>query len=261
VQSHESLDLDALAAAVEMSPSHLHRIFKVQTGLTPKSYALAHRARRVRRALSKNNSITTAIYDAGFNSSGRFYETSSQLLGMTPRTFRAGGEGATIRFAVGECSLGSILVAASQRGICSIALGDDPAALVEEFQDQFPKAELIGGDEEFEQWVAQAIAFVEQPALGLRLPLEVRGTAFQHRVWMKLREIPYGQTRSYTQIAQALSEPKAARAVARACAANPIAVAIPCHRVVRTDGSLSGYRWGIERKARLLEAERKTSKS
>jgi AraC family transcriptional regulator of adaptative response/methylated-DNA-[protein]-cysteine methyltransferase len=257
VGGNESPNLETLAGAVGMSPSHFHRLFKSITGLTPKAYATAHRSHRVRRELPHADSVTSAIYSAGFNSNGRFYATSSKALGMKPTEFRAGGDGATIRFALAECSLGSILVAASEQGICSIALGDDPDTLLQDFQDRFRKARLIGGDRKFERLVAEVVAFVEHPAKGLNLPLDVQGTAFQHRVWQKLCEIPSGLTRSYSEVAKDLGQPKATRAVAQACAANPIAVAIPCHRVVRTDGSLSGYRWGIGRKAKLLEVERR----
>jgi AraC family transcriptional regulator of adaptative response/methylated-DNA-[protein]-cysteine methyltransferase len=254
--SDEALDLNALSDGVGMSPSHFGRVFKAQTGLTPKAYATAHRANRVRDALAHRGSVVSAIYNAGFNSTGRFYSNSSKVLGMKPTTFKAGGNGTTIRFAVGECSLGSILVAATEGGICAITLGDDPGKLVKLLQDRFPKAELVGGDKTFEKTVGQVIAFVEKPELGLNLPLEVRGTAFQQRVWQQLCKIPLGETRSYAQIAAGIGEPKATRAVAQACGANPVAVAIPCHRVVRLDGALSGYRWGIERKAKLLAAER-----
>jgi AraC family transcriptional regulator of adaptative response/methylated-DNA-[protein]-cysteine methyltransferase len=199
--------------------------------------------------------VTDAIYDAGYNSNSRFYETSNQVLGMTPSSYRAGGSQTEIRFAVGECSLGSILVAQSDRGICAILLGDDPDSLVREVQDQFPKANLIGGDAGFERLVAKVVGFVEAPALGLDLPLDVRGTAFQQRVWQSLRKIPVGSTASYTDIARLIGSPKSVRAVAQACGANALAVAIPCHRVVRNDGALSGYRWGVERKRALLEKE------
>ncbi len=202
-------------------------------------------------------SITTAIYDSGFNSNSRFYEASEQLLGMRARDYRAGGSGATIRFAVGQCALGAILVAQSQRGICAILLGDDPDRLVRDLQDQFPKAELIGSDGQFEQLIAQVVGFIEAPAMGLHLPLDVQGTAFQERVWRALREIPPGTTASYTDIAVRIGAPKAVRAVAKACATNHIAVAIPCHRVVRRDGDLAGYRWGVERKRELLRREAK----
>lgn len=248
--------LDALAAELGISPFHFHRLFKAETGLTPRAYGSAFRARRLREELSASGaSITDAIYGAGFNSNSRFYEASEQLLGMRARDYRAGGAGADIRFAVGQCSLGAILVAQSQRGICAILLGDDPDTLVRELQDQFPKARLIGGDAAFEQWVAQVVGFIEAPAIGLQLPLDVRGTAFQERVWRALREIPPGTTASYTEIAERIGAPRSVRAVAQACGANHLAVAIPCHRVVRRDGDLAGYRWGVERKRELLRRE------
>ncbi|MBV2180095.1 MAG: bifunctional DNA-binding transcriptional regulator/O6-methylguanine-DNA methyltransferase Ada [Castellaniella sp.] len=247
--------LDALAARAGMSPFHFHRVFKAETGLTPKAYAVAYRARRLREALSAGGTVTDAIYGAGFNSSSRFYETSGCVLGMRAGEYRAGGIGTVIRFAVGQCSLGAILVAQSQRGVCAILLGDDPDCLVRDLQDQFPRAGLIGGDGGFEQLVAQVVGFVEAPAIGLNLPLDVRGTAFQQRVWQALRRIPPGATVSYAEIAERIGAPKAARAVARACAANHLAVAIPCHRVVRQDGGISGYRWGVDRKRELLRRE------
>lgn len=251
----ETPDLKTLAGQAGVSPFHFHRVFKSVAGVTPKAYADAHRAGRVREALATSGTVTEAIYDAGFNSGGRFYAKSAQVLGMTPTRFRAGGEAAVIRFAIGECSLGSILVAATDKGVCAILLGDDPETLVRDLQDRFSRAELVGADAEFEELVAKVVGFVEQPGLGLDLPLDVRGTAFQQRVWQALRDIPAGQTAGYAQIAEKIGAPKAVRAVAQACAANAIAVAIPCHRVVRTDGALSGYRWGVERKRALLDRE------
>ncbi len=247
--------LDVLAKHAGLSPYHLHRRFKAVTGLTPKAYAAAHRTKQVRRALDQGGTVTDAIYDAGYNSNGRFYATSNAVLGMTPTAFRSGGTDATIRFAIGDCSLGSILVAASERGVCAILMGDDPAELARDLQDRFPRANLIGGDAGFEQWVAKVVAMVEAPRIGLDLPLDVRGTAFQQRVWQALREIPAGSKQSYTDIARRIGAPKSVRAVAQACGANALAVAIPCHRVVRNDGALSGYRWGVERKRTLLERE------
>ena len=247
--------LELLAEHVALSPYHFHRVFKATTGLTPKEYAAAHRGNLVRKALTKSDSVTHAIYDAGYNSNSRFYETSNDLLGMTPSSYRAGGAQTNIRFAIGECSLGSILVAQSDRGICAILLGDDPDSLARELQDQFPQANLIGGDPSFERIVAKVVGFVETPSLGLDLPLDVRGTAFQQRVWQSLRKIPAGSTASYTEIAKLIGCPKSVRAVAQACGANTLAVAIPCHRVVRNDGALSGYRWGVERKRALLAKE------
>ncbi|UGX03837.1 bifunctional DNA-binding transcriptional regulator/O6-methylguanine-DNA methyltransferase Ada [Pseudomonas aeruginosa] len=250
------LALEALAARLGMSPFHFHRLFKAETGLTPKAYASAYRARRLRERLGQASaSVTEAIYESGFNSNSRFYESSSQRLGMRPRDYRDGGAGAAIRFAIGQCSLGAILVAQSQRGICAILLGEEPEPLLRELQDQFPRAQLLGGDADFERLVAQVVGFVESPQLGLDLPLDVRGTAFQERVWQALREIPPGSTASYAQVAERIGAPRAVRAVAQACAANRIAVAIPCHRVVRRDGDISGYRWGVERKRELLRRE------
>ncbi len=253
--AEEVPSLAALSDRAGMSPYHFHRVFKSITGVTPKAYAEGHRIRKVRQALASGGTVTEAIYDAGFNSGGRFYAKSAQVLGMTPTRFRAGGETATIKFAIGECSLGAILVAATEVGICSILLGDDPEALVRDLQDRFDRATLVGADPEFETLVAKVVGFVEQPGLGLDLPLDVRGTAFQQRVWQALRDIPTGETAGYLDIAARIGSPKAVRAVAQACAANPLAVAIPCHRVVRTDGALSGYRWGVERKRALLDRE------
>jgi len=247
--------LEQLAKPSGLSPFHFHRVFKAVTGLTPKQYATAHRASRVRSELDRGGSVTEAIFDAGYNASSRFYETSNQLLGMTPSSYRAGGVDHDIRFAVGDCSLGAILVAQSERGVCAILFGDDPDALARDLQDRFPRANLIGGDHAFEQLVALVVGFVEAPALGLDLPLDVRGTAFQQRVWQALLEIPAGVTASYSEIARRIGSPNAVRAVAGACAANMLAVAIPCHRVVRNDGGLSGYRWGVERKRALLARE------
>ena len=256
--SEETLKLDELAEAVGLSPFHFHRIFKAIAGVTPKAYAVAHRQKRVRGSLKQSHTVTQAIHEAGFNSSARFYETSRQLLGMTPKAYRAGGPQAEIRFAVGQCSLGSILVAQSEKGVCAIFLGDDPEKLLRDLEDKFPLARLIGGDRKFEKLVAKVVGFVESPGIGLDLPLDIRGTAFQHRVWEALRRIPAGKTVSYTDIAQKIGKPNAVRAVARACAANTIAVAIPCHRVVRNDGALSGYRWGVARKRALLDKESKS---
>lgn len=253
----EPLRLADIAAAVGLSPFHFHRLFKSIVGVTPKAYAIAHRQKLVRRTLKQSSTVTQAIHDAGFNASARFYETSREHLGMTPKAYRAGGTDAEIRFAIGDCSLGAILVAQSEIGICAILLGDDPEQLLRDLQEMFPRARLIGGDRKFEKLVSKVVGFVEAPGIGLDLPLDIRGTAFQHRVWDALRRIPAGTTVSYSSLAQQIGSPKAVRAVARACAANTIAVAIPCHRVVRNNGDLSGYRWGIARKRALLGKERK----
>jgi AraC family transcriptional regulator, regulatory protein of adaptative response / methylated-DNA-[protein]-cysteine methyltransferase len=254
-RAEEPPTLAQMAKAAGLSRYHFHRLFKAATGVTPKDYVAQNRADKVRKELTRSRTVTEAIYDSGFNSNGRFYEKSDALLGMSPTDYRAGGAGAAIRFAVGECSLGSILVAQSDKGVCAILMGDDPQELVRNLQDSFPKAELIGADNAFEALVAQVVGLIETPGVGLDLPLDVRGTAFQQRVWQALREIPVGATVSYADIARRIGAPKAVRAVAGACAANSLAVAIPCHRVVRNDGALSGYRWGVERKRALLDRE------
>ena len=254
-RAEQAPSLEALAAEAGLSVYHLHRVFKAATGLTPKAYAAAHRARRVRAELDRGGTVTEAIYGAGYNSNGRFYAQSNDVLGMTPSRYRAGGADTDIRFAIGECSLGAILVAASEVGVCAILIGEDPDALARDLQDRFPRAKLIGGDAGFEQLIAKVVGLVEAPGLGLDLPLDVRGTAFQQRVWQALRDIPAGSTVSYADLARRIGAPKSVRAVAQACGANALAVAIPCHRVVRNDGALAGYRWGVERKRALLERE------
>jgi len=256
-ESEEAPDFDAVAAEVSMSRFHFQRVFRTITGLTPKNYALAHRASRVRERLKRSPTVTEAIYEAGFNSSGRFYATTDRMLGMRPTDFREGGANTDMRFALGETSLGSVLVAGSDKGVCAILFGEKPDALVDDLQSRFPKARLLGGDRSFEKWVAKVVGFVEAPRLGLDLPLDIRGTVFQRRVWKALQEIPIGSTASYSEVAKKVGAPGSARAVAQACAANRLAVAIPCHRVVRNDGGLSGYRWGVERKRTLLAREAK----
>lgn len=255
----ESVDIpsaEQLADAASMSKFHFQRVFKLITGLTPRSYATGVQAQRLRDGLQSAESVTDAMYEAGFSSSGRFYEASSDMLGMKPGEHRQKGRHQVIRFAVGQSNLGAVLVAATDVGLCCILLGDEPDALVVDLQRRFANAELVGADDAFEEWVALVVGFVETPKLGLDLPLDVQGTAFQQRVWQALRQIPLGSTASYTEIAKAVGAPKSARAIAQACGANPLAVAIPCHRVVRSDGNLSGYRWGIERKRALLDRER-----
>jgi AraC family transcriptional regulator, regulatory protein of adaptative response / methylated-DNA-[protein]-cysteine methyltransferase len=235
--SEEEPSLEELAGAVGLSPGYFHRVFKAATGLTPKSYAAEFRAKKVREGLVSGNS------------SGRFYEKSTGMLGMTPSRYRAGGADEEIRFAVGQSSLGPILVASSKKGVVAIFLGDDAEELVHDLQDRFPKARLIGADQDYEAMVARVVGFVEAPEIGLDLPLDIRGTAFQQRVWQALQEIPVGATVSYAELARRIGAPKAVRAVAGACAANKLAVVIACHRVIRNDGSASGYAWGVERSA------------
>lgn len=253
--SEETPSLTVLAKRAGLSPHHFHRVFKAITGLTPKDYAAAHRGNKVRAELRKSASVTEAIYDAGYNSGSRFYEKSKSLLGMTPTRYRAGGADEEIRFAIAETSLGALLVAASEKGVCSILMGDSPEKLLQDLQDRFTRARLVGGDAKFEKLVAKVVGLVERPRKDLDLPLDIRGTAFQQRVWKALTTIPAGKTASYAQIARKIGKPSAVRAVAQACAANNLAIAIPCHRVVKTDGGLSGYRWGVARKQELLARE------
>lgn len=254
--AEEPPTLETLAAEAGLSPFHFHRLFRRITGMTPRAYAAAHRARRLQERLAGGARVTEALYAAGFGSSSAFYARAGRDLGMSPGACRACGRGLVIRFAVAQCSLGALLVAASDKGVCAVFLGDDPEALVRDLQDRFRAAELVGADRAFEDWVARVVALVEDPATGLDLPLDLRGTAFQQRVWQALRAIPPGQTVSYAELARRIGHPGATRAVAAACGANPVAVAVPCHRVVRSDGGLSGYRWGVERKRALLERER-----
>lgn len=248
-------DLAGLARVAGMSPFHFHRVFSRVAGVTPAAYGEACRARRLATALPGAGSVTEALYEAGFGAPSRFYAQAKDRLGMAPARYRTGGSGAHIRFAVGTCSLGAILVAATGTGICAILLGDDPDALLRDLQDRFPKAEIVGGDPDFEALVSQVVGLVEAPARAIELPLDIGGTAFQQRVWAALRRIPPGTTATYAEIAAAIGQPGAVRAVGLACGANALAVAIPCHRVVRSDGSLSGYRWGIARKRDLLDRE------
>ena len=256
IESAEEVpSLAELATGAGMSAFHFHRVFKKLTGVTPLEYASARRSGKVRAQLLASATVTEAIYEAGFNSNGRFYATSGRMLGMAPKTFRSGGTGERIRFAIGQCSLGAILVASSAKGVCCITLGDDPEFLLADLQNRFRQAEIVGGDRDYEETVATVVGFVEAPRLGLQLPLDIRGTAFQQRVWQALREIPHGHTVSYAKIAAWIGSPNSVRAVAGACAANSIAVAIPCHRVVRTGGGISGYRGGVERKRTLLDRE------
>ncbi|MGE0396667.1 MAG: bifunctional DNA-binding transcriptional regulator/O6-methylguanine-DNA methyltransferase Ada [Kofleriaceae bacterium] len=253
-ESEAPIELADLARTVGTSRFHLHRVFKDVTGVTPRAYAAARRAERLRDELDDSPSVTSAIYGAGFQSSGHFYADAPKLLGMTPTQFRAGGTGVAIRFALGRCSLGTLLVAATAIGVCAILFGDDDASLERDLRERFPNADIaIASD--LAHWVAHVIAFIEEPAAALALPLDIRGTAFQRRVWEALQAVPAGETVTYADVAARIGRPHAARAVAAACAANPIAVAIPCHRVVRSDRSLSGYRWGIERKRALLDRE------
>ncbi len=254
-RSESAPSLQVLADEAGVSRFHFHRTFKAMMGVTPVQYAAAQRTTRIRESLGRSNTVTEAIYDAGFASSSRFYEGADRALGMTPTEFRDGGARATIVFAVGQCSMGNILAAQTERGVCAILIGDDAEQLVRDLQDRFPKATLVGDAPVYQDLVAKVVGIVEDPSSGFGLPLDIRGTAFQQRVWNALQQIPAGTTATYTELAAKIGMPKATRAVAQACGANALAIAIPCHRVVRSDGSLSGYRWGVERKRNLLQRE------
>lgn len=256
-ESDSENTLAELAAHAELSTSHAHRQFRRITGVTPKAYANAITRRRVESKLREQANVTHAIYASGFGASSRFYERVGQLLGMSARQYQSGGPGLSIQFAVGQCSLGAFLVAATERGVCAVYLGDEPGALVADLERRFPAADLIGSDPAFETTVAQVVALLEQSGdTRAELPLDIQGTVFQERVYQTLRQVRPGETITYSELALRIGLPKAARAVASACARNDVAVLIPCHRVVRTDGSLSGYRWGVERKRALLQRER-----
>lgn len=255
-QAEETPKLDDIAAAVGLSPYHFHRTFKEVTGITPKAYATVHRSKNVKASLKETASVTEAIYDAGYGANSRFYEKAKGFLGMTPKEYRKGGSGQTIWYVVRECALGLMLLAATERGVCSIQLGDDKTALETALAREFPEATLMAEEQGIKDWVDLALDLVEaRRPVSRQLPLDIIGTAFQQKVWMALQEIPVGETASYKDIAEKIDAPKAVRAVAQACASNPVAVAIPCHRVVRSDGALSGYRWGVDRKQTLLERE------
>ncbi|TFW15802.1 bifunctional DNA-binding transcriptional regulator/O6-methylguanine-DNA methyltransferase Ada [Duganella callida] len=253
--SEHELPLEALAVTFHRSPSHFHRLFKATVGITPKAYHQACRAQRLQQQLHGGASITQAYYAAGFESSAQFYEAAPRLLGMAPTRYRSGGQRERIHFALGQCSLGVIAVASTSVGVAAILLGDDPEVVLRDVQDRFPKAELVGGDRQFEALVATVVGMIENPCIPVNLPLDIRGTAFQQKVWQILSSVPPGATITYAEIARQLGTPRATRAVAAACAANPLAVAIPCHRVVRNDGTYWGYTWGLERKQALLSRE------
>jgi AraC family transcriptional regulator of adaptative response/methylated-DNA-[protein]-cysteine methyltransferase len=249
--------LEALARDAGLSPSHFQRLFKGRTGVTPKEYALAVRDERVREALAAGRSVTEAIYAAGFGAPSRFYERAGRTLGMPPAAYRRGGKGLTVRYASADCFLGMVLAGFTDLGVCAIELGDSREDLVRALGERFPEAVLRDAQGELAPLLAEVAAFVRRPDLGLDLPLDIQGTAFQMRVWQELARIPAGETRTYADVARALDAPGAVRAVAAACAANPLAVAIPCHRVLRKSGALAGYRWGLDRKKQLLDMEGK----
>ncbi|MBI3962730.1 MAG: methylated-DNA--[protein]-cysteine S-methyltransferase, partial [Deinococcus sp.] len=252
------LTLGALSTRLGISPYHLHRTFKRIMGITPRQYAEACRLGRLKAQLKGGAAVTTALYDAGYGSSSRLYERAPEQLGMTPAAYRRGGQGMRISYTIVDCPLGRLLVAATARGICAVSLGDSDRALEAALGSEYPAAEIQQDRTGLSQWVSTLLNHLSGKQPHLDLPLDVQATAFQWQVWKKLRAIPYGSTCSYGEIAQALGQPTAARAVARACATNPVALVIPCQRAVREDGSLGGYRWGLERKQALLTQERTT---
>lgn len=252
-------DLASLAAAAGFSVSHFHRLFRRATGLTPRAWWSGRRAERARAALREEDNVTDAIYAAGYGSNGRFYAEAGERLGMAPKSWAKGGAGERLRYACRVSSLGLVLVASTERGVASIMLGDEEDTLLADLHARFPRAELVPADQAFSDTVAAAVRLVERPDAPSDLPLDIRGTAFQERVWDVLRRVPPGETLSYAELAERLGAPRAIRAVAGACAANKIALAIPCHRIVGKDGSLTGYRWGTERKRALLEREKGAS--
>lgn len=247
--------LEQLACEAGLSRFHFHRLFKAVTGLTPRAYGDALRAARVRAALTGGEGVTRAVVEAGYGSSSRFYERADHLLGMRPSTYRAGADGEDVRYALAHCSLGQVLVAATAKGICEVALGDDASQLIERLHARFARARQCDEDASLREWVAAVVRMVDRPGGRCDLPLDIRGTVFQQRVWRALLEMAPGTTATYAELAARVGRPAAARAVAGACAANNIAVLIPCHRVVRSDGALSGYRWGPQRKRVLLRRE------
>jgi AraC family transcriptional regulator, regulatory protein of adaptative response / methylated-DNA-[protein]-cysteine methyltransferase len=248
--------LSELAGAVNLSPYHFQRQFKQTIGVTPKQYFMQKRLQRLHSNLEAGDTVTEAIYAAGFSSSAPFYQQAKQSLGMSPSSYKNGGSGSRIFYAIRETHLGWLLVAATETGVCAIEFGDSQPVLDASLRSRFPQAEIIAGHPVYENWVQSILAYLDRPQNDLDLPLDIRGTAFQRQVWQALQQIPRGKTASYTEIARRIGRPKAVRAVAQACAANKIALAIPCHRVVRSNGDLSGYRWGVERKRKLIEKEK-----
>ncbi|HXG08888.1 MAG TPA: methylated-DNA--[protein]-cysteine S-methyltransferase [Gemmataceae bacterium] len=252
----DRLTLEVLGAHVGLSPAHLQRLFKRVTGITPRQYADACRLGRFKSRLKQRRTVTMALYEAGYGSSSRLYERAAAQLGMTPATYRRGGRGMRIGYTIVDSPLGRLLLAATERGICGVCLGDSDRALAAALRREYPAAEIRRDGVCLGPWIEEFLNYLRGQQPHLDLPLDVQATAFQWRVWQELRSIPYGETRTYAEIARALGQPTAVRAVARACASNPVALIIPCHRVVREDGGLGGYRWGLKRKQALLEQER-----
>lgn len=255
IDGDTSLTLDRLAAELGLSPSHFQRSFKTAVGISPKKYADAKRIEKFKSEISSGSDVTAALYDAGFASSSRLYEKASETLGMSPRTYKKGGSGMSMEYAIADCELGRMLVARTEKGVCSVTFGTDDTELIDGLHREFPNATIAAGDERLRPLVEDIIRHISGKSRNIELPLDVQATAFQIRVWQELRRIPYGETVSYGRIAEQLGDKNKVRAVAGACAANRLAVLIPCHRVVGTNGKLTGYKWGVERKRQLLEKE------
>jgi AraC family transcriptional regulator of adaptative response/methylated-DNA-[protein]-cysteine methyltransferase len=251
----KKLTLSTLSAEVGVSPYHLQRTFKRIVGMSPRKYVEGLRLAKMRRSLLGGETVTRAIYRAGFSSRSRFYENGSYKFGMTPGVLRRGGAGMRVRYSIVDCSLGRLLIGGTEFGICAVCMGDSDKSVESALSEQYPSARLERDDESMREWVAQITNYLSGKEFNLNLPLDIQATAFQTRVWAQIRSVPYGATASYSKIATAIGEPKAARAVARACATNPVALIVPCHRVVGEDGKLHGYRWGKERKQQLLRLE------
>jgi len=252
----EGTRLTALAEKLGTTAATLRRAFRQVTGLTPRDLAEAMRLARFKKLLRAGRSITDALYETGYGSSSRVYERSNAQLGMTPATYRKGGKGMKIEYSFAKSPLGKVLVAATERGVSAVYLGDTEGKLIAELRHEYPRAEISPAARSYQRWVREIVQRIEGKAVHMELPLDVQATAFQRRVWQELQRIPRGATRTYSQVARALGQPKAVRAVARACATNPVSVVVPCHRVVREDGNLAGYRWGLSRKEQLLKQER-----
>lgn len=252
----EPLTLADLGTALDVSPAHLQRVFKRKVGISPRDYLRARRLNRLKQQLQEDRPVTNAVYEAGYGSASRVYENASEQLGMTPGTYRKGGRATIIRYTLFDTELGQVLLAGTERGVCAVYLGDGGESLEAELAREFPAALRTREDEALAEWAEQVRMHLRGTKPDLELPLDVRATAFQWQVWQQLRAIPRGETRTYREVAEALGQPRAARAVARACATNPVSIVVPCHRVVRGDGGLGGYRWGLERKRRLLEREK-----
>jgi len=254
--NEESVRLGALAIALKTTQATLRRAFRQVTGLQPRELAEALRIKKFKALLRSGRNISDALYETGYGSSSRVYERSNAQLGMTPATYRKGGKGMRIGYTVAKSPLGKVLVAATERGVSAVYLGDAESALIAELREEYPRAEIAPARDSYQKWVREIVQRTEGKGPRLELPLDLQATAFQRRVWQELQRIPRGRTRTYSQVARALGQPKAVRAVARACATNPVSIVVPCHRVIREDGSLAGYRWGLSRKEQLLKKER-----